>query len=153
DNLVRWSPVFRAQAWRRVRLARQTVADQVWEVKAAPVYVLRQRRTTTRTYWLIVARNVATREVKYFVSNAPARRALGKLLGVAFRRWNIEHAFRVCKSEIGFGHYEGRHYVGLMRHLILCLVTMTFVADQTQRLRGEKSRSDPGTGVPRFEYE
>lgn len=153
DNLVRWSPVFRAQAWRRVRLARQTVADQVWEVKAAQVYLLRRRRTTTRTYWLIVARNVATGEVKYFVSNAPARTPLLKLLRVAFRRWNIEHLFRVCKSEIGFGHYEGRHYVGLMRHLILCLVTMTFVADQTQRLRGEKSRSDPGASVPRFECE
>lgn len=153
DNLVRWSPVFRGQPWRRVRLARQTVADQVWEVKAAQVYLLRQRRTTTRTYWLIVARNVATGEVKYFVSNAPARTPLRKLLRVAFRRWNIEHIFRVCKSEIGFGHYEGRHYVGLRRHLILCLVTMTFVADQTQRLRGEKSRSDPGASVPGFECE
>jgi SRSO17 transposase len=153
DNLVRWSPVFREQAWRQVRLVRQTLAAQVWEVKAAQVYLVRNRRTTTRRYWLIVARNVATAEVKYFVSNAPARTPLVKLLRVAFCRWNIEHVFRVCKSEIGFGHYEGRNYVGLMRHLILCLVTMTFVADQTARLRGEKPRSYAGTSVPGFEYE
>jgi SRSO17 transposase len=153
DSLVRLSPVFRKQAWRRVRLARQTLAAQVWEVKAAQVYLVRNRRTTTRTYWLIVARNVATGEVKYFVSNAPSSTSLVKLLRVAFRRWNIEHVFRVCKSEMGFGHYEGRHYVGLMRHLILCLVTMTFVADQTERLRGEKPGGDAGTGVPSVEHE
>jgi SRSO17 transposase len=147
DNLVRHSPVFRAQAWRRVRLARQTLAAQVWEVKAAQVYLLRNRRPTTRTYWLVVARNVATGEVKYFVSNAPARTSLAKLLRVAFQRWNVEHLFRVCKSEIGFSHYEGRHYVGLERHLILCLVTMTFVADQTERLRGEKPRDHARTSM------
>lgn len=147
DNLVRHSPVFRAQTWRRVRLARQTLAAQVWEVKAAQVYVLRKRRPTTRTYWLVVARNVATGEVKYFVSNAPARTSLAKLLRVAFRRWNVEHLFRVCKSEIGFSHYEGRDYVGLQRHLILCLVIMTFVADQTERLRGKKPRDHARTSM------
>lgn len=153
DHLVRWSPRFRQQAWRRLRLTRQTEAAQVWEVKAAQVYLLRQRRTTRRSYWLIVARNVATGEVKYFVSNAPAGTALRTLLRVAFRRWNIEHVFRVSKSEIGFSHYEGRHYVGLMRHLVLCLVTMALVADQTQRLRGEKSRSDARTGLPSLEHQ
>jgi hypothetical protein len=47
DNLVRWSPVFRGQAWRRVRLARKTVADQVWEVKAAQ---LQHKRRIGRTF-------------------------------------------------------------------------------------------------------
>src|SRR6516162_3221672 len=152
DNLVRHSPVFRGQAWRRMRLTRQTLGARIWEVKAAPVYALRNRRPTTRAYWLIVARNVATGEVKYFVSNAPARTALKKLLRVAFRRWNVEHVFRVCKSEIGFSHYEGRHYVGLLRHLILCLVTMTFVADQTEQLQGEKPGNHTGTSVPGSEH-
>jgi SRSO17 transposase len=152
DQLVRYSPLFR-QPWQRVRLRRQTEGPQEWDVKAAQVFAVRERKVTPRRYWLMVARNVATGEVKYFVSNAPANMSLKKLLRVAFQRWNVEHVFRVCKSELGFGHYEGRNYRGLLRHLILCVLTMTFVADETERLRGEKSGGDPGTGLPGIEHE
>jgi SRSO17 transposase len=153
DSLVRYSRVFGTQRWQRVRLTRQTLQPHEWEVKSAQVYLVRQREVTPRRYWLIVARNVSTGERKYFVSNAPANTSLRKLLRVAFQRWNVEHVFRVCKSEIGFGHYEGRNYVGLMRHLILCLLTMTFVADETGRLRGEKPRGYLGASVSSPEYE
>jgi SRSO17 transposase len=148
DNLARHSPALRDQPWRPMTLKRRTQADQVWRVKAARVHLIRKRRATERTYWLIVARNPATGEVKYFVSNAPADTPLERLLRVAFLRWNVEHAFRVAKSEIGLGHYEGRNYTGLMRHLMLCLVVMGFVAAQAERLRGEKPGGDAGTGVP-----
>lgn len=151
DNLLRFSSKLNQQAWHGLTLARLTLADQEWEVRAAQVYLLRHGRPTERTYWLIVARNVATGEVKYFVSNAAPDTPLEKLLRVAFRRWNVEHAFRVSKTEIGFGHFEGRSYVALMRHLILCLLVMGFVAEQTDRLRGEKPGGDVGTGVPGVE--
>lgn len=151
DDLARFSPVFRDQPWRVVRLERQTLGKQTWEVRAAQVYLLRDRRPTRRTYWLIVARQPATGEVKYIVSNAPARTPLERLLRVCFARWNVEHTFRVAKTEIGFGHYEGRNYAGLMRHLTLCLVTMGFVAEQTDRMRGEKPGDHAGTGVPSAE--
>jgi SRSO17 transposase len=152
DRLVRFSPLFR-QPWQRVRLTRQTEGPQEWDVKAAQVFAVRGRQVTPRRYWLMVARQAATGERKYFVSNAPANLSLTKLLRVAFQRWNVEHVFRVCKSELGLGHYEGRNYHGLLRHLILCVLTMTFVADQTERLRGEKSGGDAGTDLPRFEHE
>lgn len=145
DDLVRHSPLFMRQSWQRVRLTRQTLGDQQWQVKAARV---RLAWGGQRQYWLIWAQNVQTGEQKYFVSNAPARTPLRRLVRVAFCRWNVEHEFRVSKSEIGFRHFEGRSYVGLMRHLTLCLVTLTFVAGQTDQLRGEKSRGDPGAGVP-----
>jgi len=147
DNLARFSSALNRQQWQGVTLARLTLADQEWEVRAAQGYLLRDGQVTERTYWLIVARNVATGEVKYFVSNAPADTPLEKLLRVAFRRWNVEHGFRVSKSEIGFGHFEGRNYVALMRHLILCLLVMGFVTEHTDRLRGEKSRDHAGAGM------
>jgi uncharacterized protein (DUF3820 family) len=151
DQLARHSPAFWDQPWRPVTLKRQTLADQVWQVKAAQVYLMRKRQATDRTYWLIVARNAATREVKYFVSNASADTPLPRLLRVAFLRWNVEHGFRVAKSEIGFGHYEGRNYTGMMRHMLLCLVVLGFVAGQADRLRGEKSGGDAGAGLPGVE--
>jgi SRSO17 transposase len=144
DDLVRHSPLFTQQPWQRVRLPRQTAGAQEWEAKAARV---RLSFGGKRTYWLIWARNVRTGEEKYFVSNAPARVSLRRLLRVAFRRWNVEHALRLSKSEIGFRHFEGRNYGALMRHLTLCLVTLTFVAGQAERLRGEKGGGDDGAGV------
>ena len=96
-------------------------------------------------------RNLTTGEMKYFISNAPADTPVEKLLRVAFSRWNVEHTFRVAKSEIGFGHFEGRSYVALMRHMIMCLVVMGFVAEHTDRLRGEKSGDHDGAGMPSVE--
>jgi SRSO17 transposase len=144
DDLVRHSPLFTRQPWQRFHLERQTLGAQEWEAKAARV---RLSLGGKRTFWLIWARNVRTGEQKYFVSNAPARASLRRLLRVGFRRWNVEHALRVSKSEIGFRHFEGRNYVALLRHVTLCLVTLTFVAEQAERLRGEKSGGDAGAGL------
>jgi SRSO17 transposase len=151
DNLARYSSAWYQQNWQSVSLSRMTLENQEWEVRAGQVYLLRRGELTDRTYWLIVARNLATGEVKYFVSNAPADTPLEKLLRVAFTRWNVEHAFRVVKSEIGFGHFEGRSYVALMRHMILCLIVMGFVAEHTDRLRKKKSSDHDGASVPSVE--
>jgi SRSO17 transposase len=151
DNLARYSSVWYQQNWQGVSLSRLTLDKQEWEVRAGQVYLLRCGELSDRTYWLIVARNLATGEVKYFISNAPADTPIEKLLRVAFTRWNVEHTFRVAKSEIGFGHFEGRSYVALMRHMILCLMVMGFVAEHTDRLRGKKSRDHDGASVPSAE--
>jgi hypothetical protein len=47
-----------------------------------------------------------------------------------------------AKSEIGFCHYEGRNYKGLMRHMTLCQLVLLFAAEPTDRLRGEKPGGD-----------
>jgi SRSO17 transposase len=148
DNLARFSSKWNRRDWHGVSLARLTLDNQEWEVRVGQVYLVRRGELSDRTYWLLVARNVATGEVKYFLSNAPADTPVEKLLRVAFTRWNVEHTFRVAKSEIGFGHFEGRSYVALLRHMILCLVVMGFVAEHTDRLRGEKSGDHDGAGVP-----
>lgn len=147
EEVVRQSPAFQQQPWRKVKLSQQTLAEQVWEVKAAQVWQVQDKAWSQRTYWLIWARNSATGEEKYFLSNAPATTTLETLVLVAFRRWNVEHCFRLGKSEIGFAHYEGRNYSGLMRHQVLSLLMLTFVADHTERLRGEKSRDHHGAGL------
>jgi SRSO17 transposase len=148
DNLARYSSAWYRREWHGVPLARLTLDHQEWEVRAGQVYLVRRGALSSRTYWLLVARNPATAEVKYFISNAPADTPVDKLLRVAFTRWNVEHTFRVAKSEIGFGHFEGRSYVALMRHMILCLLVMGFVAEHTDRLRGEKPGDHDGATVP-----
>jgi len=138
DQRLPWA---KAKKGKRYRLSHQTVADSVWRASATRVWL------AGRLHLLIVAINEATAEVKYFLSNTPAE-SLTRLLAVAFRRWTVEHAFRLGKQEAGLMHYEGRDYTGLLRHLILALIVLGFVARQTERLRGEKSAGDGGASVP-----
>jgi SRSO17 transposase len=147
DHVVQQSRSFQNQPWVKVTLSRQTLGVQVWEVKAAQVWQMQDKEWSQRTYWLIWARNVGTGEEKYFLSNALAKAKLATLMAVAFYRWNVEHSFRIGKSELGFTHYEGRNYTALMRHQVLCLLMLTFVAAHTERLRGEKCGSDDGAGM------
>jgi SRSO17 transposase len=133
-----------ARSGRKYRLAHRTVADSVWRAASAVVWV------GGREQVLIVAINEATAEVKYFLGNAPSE-PLGRLLTVAFCCWNVEHGLRLGKQEAGLMHYEGRDYTGLMRHLILALAVLGFVATHSERLRGEKSAGDGGAGVPGVE--
>src|SRR6516164_8240573 len=133
-----------AKGGRRYRLAHRTEADSVWRAAAAAVWVAGRRHT------LIVAVNEATAEVKYFLTNATGE-PLTRVLAVAFRRWTVEHGFRLGKQEAGLLDYEGRDYTGLIRHLTLALVVLGFVATHTERLRGEKSPGDGGAGVPGVE--
>jgi SRSO17 transposase len=128
----------------RFRIERKTQANQRWRAQSTRVWA------AEGWHQLVTAINEATGEVKYFVTNA-VDEPLERVLRVAFRRATIEHAFRLAKQEAGLMHYEGRQYVGLVRHLVMALVVLGFVAEQTQRLRGEKSRGDGGTGVPGVE--
>ncbi|AMV23179.1 hypothetical protein VT84_31305 [Gemmata sp. SH-PL17] len=130
-----------ARRGRRFRVSRKTVGDTRWRATSRLIEVRGCR------WMLVVAQNESTAEVKYFVTNATDE-PLARVLRVAFRRATIEHQFRVAKSEAGMTHYEGRQYVGLVRHLILGLVVLGFVSIHTDRLRGEKTAGDDGAGVP-----
>lgn len=149
DNVCRHSPVFTEQRWRRMTIKDATRGPIVWEVKAARVHLLDTStgvpQPTDRKYWLIVARNPATQEIKYFVSNASACATLEEMMTVAFARWHVEKWFERAKQEAGFGAFEVRTYRSLIRHWLCSRMVMYFLAAQTQRLRGEKSTHHAGT--------
>jgi hypothetical protein len=119
-----------------VRVPDQSEPGEAWEVKAARVHLRRDTRPTAGEYRLIAARSRRTEELKYFASSAGPGVPLTRVVRAAFARWNVEHAFRVAKGEAGLSHYEGRSYAGLMRHLVLCLVVVGFVALRAAGLRG-----------------
>jgi SRSO17 transposase len=130
----------KAKAGRCYRLKHQTVKDSIWRAAEATVWV------NEHPHRLIAAINEATAEVKYFLTNATD--ALARVLAVAFRRYTVEHSFRLAKQEAGLMHYEGRDYLGLIRHLTMALVVLGFVATHTERLRGEKSARHRRAGLP-----
>ena len=129
-------------------MGHETGPPSVWQAKAVRVRLGADRAAGHR---LVKARNRSSGEVKYFITNAPAGVGLGRILAVGFRRWQVEHTFRLAKGEVGLTHYEGRSYVGLMRHRVLCLVVLGFVSLHTASLRGGKPGRESGAGVPGIE--
>jgi SRSO17 transposase len=147
EQVVRNAGVFRSQPWQILRLKRQTAEDQLWRAKCARVWVSGEGGWSMKTYRLIWLCSEQTGEEAFLVSNASASCSVKRMVRVAFVRGHVEHAFRLCKSELGFAHFEGRNYVALLRHLVLCVATMVFVAEHTQRLRGEKSAGNRRASV------
>jgi hypothetical protein len=95
---------------------------------------------------LIVARNVLTHEVKYFVSNrVPGESGitLRLLLHVAFGRWSVENCFRQAKEELGLDHFEVRGWRCVHRHFYLTQLSHLFCARIRQKFDAATTRDDP----------
>lgn len=146
EALRNYSPAFRDQPWVAYRVKDTTKGPMVWEVKHVRLYPQNEDGEPGLPVHLVIARNALDHgEVKYFVSNAPARTPVQQLLLVAFTRWSVERCFEDEKTELGFDHFEGRSYTGLIRHQRLVALTYLFCVEACQRWRGEKSGVD---GVP-----
>jgi SRSO17 transposase len=146
QNLVRYSPVFRKQKWQRYRIKDTERGPEVWEVKWAVFWRKGTNGLSGRRHSLIVARNVLTNEVKYFVSNrVPGEPGitLRRLLRVAFQRWSVESCFRQAKEELGLDHYEVRGWRCLHRHFYLTQLSHLFCARMRQKFDMATTDSDP----------
>jgi SRSO17 transposase len=138
QNLATYSPAFRKQTQQKYRTKETHHGSEVWEVRWAPCW----RKTHTEKLvsnqcTLVVARNVLTGEVKYFLSNrVPGRDGwtLRQILRVAFGRWPIEDCFRETKEELGLDHFECRGWRCIHRHLFVTILSQLFCARVRQQL-------------------
>ena len=73
------------------------------------------------------------------ISNAAEQACVEELIRTLFARWHVEKWFERAKQEAGLGAFEVRTYRSLIRHWLCVRVAMCFLAEQTTRLRGEKS--------------
>lgn len=121
-NLVRYSSKFTEQTWQLYRIKDTDKGPEVWEVKWLLVWRKTQDKLPSKQQTLIVARNVRTGEIKYFLSNLIVGRngvRLRCLLRIAFGRWAIEACFRTAKEELGMDHFEVRGWRCIHRHYYL----------------------------------
>jgi SRSO17 transposase len=154
-NLATYSPVFQEQSWQRYRIKDTDKGPEVWEVKWSVFWRKGEDGLPGRRHCLIVARNVLTQEVKYFLANrVPGEKGISLrwLLRVAFGRWSVERCFRVAKDELGMDHYQVRGWRCLHRHFYLTQASYLFCArirqqydtsgsEQPDRLTIEQVRS------------
>ncbi len=146
QNLARYSPVFYKKKWQRYRIKDTERGPEVWEVKWAPFWRKGPAGLPGRRHCLVVARNVLTREVKYFLANRVPGEAgitLRGLLGVAFQRCSVESCFRQAKEELGMDHYEVRGWRCLHRHFYLVQLSQLFCARIRQKFDAATQRTDP----------
>lgn len=118
-NLVKHSAKFHKQSWQRYRVKDTQKGPEVWEVKWLKAWRKTADKLPSTQQTLIVARNVRTGEIKFFLSNQVVGRdgvTLRRLLRVAFGRWSIEACFRVAKEELGMDHFEVRGWRCIHRH-------------------------------------
>ncbi len=103
---------------------------------------------------LLVRRSLEAKpEYAFYFTFAPKKKsALKTLVAVAGRRWAVESAFQMAKSECGLDHYEVRHWQGWYRHItlsMLALAVLTVLGAQEKKTFSAKGPSQR-TGNPAF---
>jgi SRSO17 transposase len=109
---------------------------EVWQCRRV-VFIEQAEAAPEGPQSLLMARNVRTGEVKFFLTNAPHTMSTPACLKVAFSRWRVERCFQDCKGELGLNHAEIRTYRGLRRHFILTAINYYFLQTRVYEL-GEK---------------
>lgn len=137
-NLARYSPCFRDQTPQRYRVIDKHSGPEVWDIQWHNCW----RKTYTGKLvssqcTLMVAQNVLSGEVKYFLSNRVSGRngwTIRGLLRVAFARAIVEICFREAKEELGWDHFECRAWHCVHRHLFVTILSQLFCAQVRYRL-------------------
>jgi SRSO17 transposase len=68
-----------------------------------------------------------TGELKYYLTNHPARTSLRALAAAIKARWSCEQAHQQLKEELGLDHFEGRTWRGLHHHALMTLISFAFL--------------------------
>lgn len=137
-NLATYSPGFTGQTPQRYRVTDSHKGPETWEVQWHTCWRKSHNgKSISSQCTLIVASNVRTGEVKYFLSNrVPGRNGwtLRSILRVAFARWKMEASFREAKEELGWDHFECRGWGCVHRHLIVTIISQLFCARVREKL-------------------
>ena len=129
-----------ARAWRRATIKEGSKGPI--EADFAFMRVTRARRGQPGLAgWLLVRRSLqGNKEIKYFLSNAPASCPSALLVRISGLRWPVETALEEAKGELGMDHYETRTWRGWHHHM-----TQTFLAHHfLVRLRLQLKKSPRG---------
>ena len=78
---------------------------------------------------------------KYYFSDFPADTPLEKLVDYVHRRWCIDRFYEDAKNELGLGDYQGRKWIGFHRHIIIVMITYSFLVWREWKHRHSASHS------------
>ncbi len=89
-------------------------------------------------------------ERKYYLSNLGPRTSLRALAAAIKARWVCEQGHQQLKGELGLGHFEGRSWTGLHRHVLMTCIAFAYLQHlrlaEHRRTSGGKN-ADPPVGT------
>lgn len=87
--------------------------------------------------WAVYRRSLSDpKELKVFVSNAPADTPKATLVRLSGMRWPIETCFEQAKQDLGMAQYQTRFWTGWHHHMTLVILAQHFL--ERMRLRHKK---------------
>lgn len=119
-------------AFRRVTWRQGTKGPLVAEFAAVRIRVADGEQASYHVHlpgeeaWLVCERRT-NGDVKYHLTNHPARTALRTIAATIKARWSCELAHQQLKQELGLGHFEGRSWHGLHHHAVLSMIAFGFL--------------------------
>lgn len=153
ERLASWAPRSRqvdqlwkrgGPSWQAFHIKDTDKGPVVWEVRLTRFFPWEEGLPGPEQ-WVIIARNVLTGEVKYFLSCAPKETATEELLHVAFSRAHIERLFEDAKGQVGLNQFEVRKYQPVMRHLVLSMVSLLFLVRETDQQEKKRIIVEPAS--------
>jgi len=87
--------------------------------------------TTSKLYrldyesWLIIEKSEDG--IRFFIANFPKTKSWKSLVKMTHLRWKIEQGYQRMKEELGLDHFEGRSWLGLHHHIMLCFMAYCFL--------------------------
>ncbi len=122
------------EAWTRHTIKEGSKGTLVADFAALRVVAVREGLPGPQV-WLVLRRNPAKGEIKYYLSNAPAETKLATFAWVSGMRWPIETCFEEGKQELGLGDYQVRSWTGWHHHMTLCILAHFFLVRLQIRLK------------------
>ncbi len=123
-----------AEAWTRHTIKEGSKGTLAADFAALRVVAVRNALPGPEV-WLVLRRDPATGEIKYYLSNAPVETELATFAWVSGMRWPIETCFEEGKQEIGLGDYQVRSWAGWHHHMTLCILAHFFLVRLQIRLK------------------
>ena len=127
-------------AWQRALIREGSRGPLVVEVAFVRAVAVRGRLPGPDV-WVVLRRNLdEPRELKAYLSNAPADTPLATLVWLLGMRWPVEQAIKEAKDELGLDHYEVRGWRGWHHHTAMTLLAHHFLVRLRCRLGGRRRR-------------
>jgi SRSO17 transposase len=79
-------------------------------------------------------------DLAYFLTHAPVKTTMAKLVQVAGSRWAIEECFAQAKGECGLDHDEVRSWHAWQRHITLSMFALAVLAALRTRVLRQSSK-------------
>jgi SRSO17 transposase len=95
--------------------------------------------------WLLIEEQ-ADGEIKYALSNLPAKTGVKAAVRLWKSRWPVEQGYQQMKEELGLDHFEGRSWRGFHHHAALVMLAFGFLLLERLRTEGERNPAPDGPG-------